>query len=64
MRSRFAAYCEASNKTFAFTFPAAVVLAAMFWHLSDSWFWLVPAATAVIEAAAKAVEIWKRPRQG
>lgn len=62
IRSRFSAYFSASNKTFAVSFPAAVVLAACLWHLSDSWFWLVPAVTAAIEAMAKALEIWKRTR--
>ena len=62
IRSRFAAYFAASNKTFAVSFPAAVVLAACLWHLSDSWLWLVPAVTAVIETMAKALEIWNRIR--
>ena len=60
MRSRFAAYFAASNKMFAMTFPAVVVLAAALWTTSDSWFWVVPAVVAVIEAVAKAFEIWTR----
>lgn len=60
MRSRFAAYVAASNKSFALTFPAAILCAAALWSMSDSLFWLVPAVTAVIEAAAKAHEILKR----
>jgi hypothetical protein len=63
MRSRFAAYFAASNKSFALTFPAAVLCAAALWHMSDSLFWLVPAVTAAIEAAAKAYDIWIRKRQ-
>ena len=61
--SQFAAYFAASNKAFAISFPAAAVLAACLWYLSDSWLWLVPAVTAVIEAMAKALEIWNRKRQ-
>ena len=60
IRSRFAAYFAASNRTFAVSFPAAAVLAACLWHLSDSWFWLIPAVTATIETMAQALEIWKR----
>lgn len=60
MWTRFSAYFAASNRTFACSFPAAVVLAAALYYLSASWFWLVPAVTAVIEAMAKIVEIWHR----
>ncbi len=60
MRTRLSAYFAVSNRTFAYSFPAAVVLAVALYYLSASWFWLVPAVTAVIEAIAKAVDIWNR----
>lgn len=60
MWSRFANYFAASNKSFAVTFPAAVLVAACMRSMSDHWFWMVPAAVAVIEAIAKVVEVWKR----
>lgn len=62
MNSRFAAYFAASNRTFAQTFPTTLVTAAALRYLSDSWFWLVPAVIAAIEAAAKAYEMWARKR--
>jgi hypothetical protein len=39
-----------------------LVTAAALRYLSDSWFWLVPAVIAAIEAAAKAYEMWARKR--
>jgi hypothetical protein len=62
MHSRFAAYFAASNKTFAYTFPVTLVVAASLRSLSDSPFWLVPAVIAAIEAIAKTCEIWTRKR--
>ena len=63
MWTRFAAYFDASNRMFALTFPSALLLAAALWHLSDSLLWLVPAVTAMIEAMAKGVDIWKRKQR-
>ena len=63
MWTRFAAYFAASNRTFAYSFPSTVVLAAALYYLSASWLWLVPAVTAVIEAIAKALEIRNRKQQ-
>ena len=63
MKARFAAYFAASNQTFAYSFPSTVVLAAALYYLSASWLWLLPAVTAVIEAMAKAFEIWTRKQQ-
>ena len=59
MWTKLAAYRDLSNRTFASNFPLAILCAVSLRYLSDSFFWVVPAIAAVIEAMVKGYEIWK-----
>lgn len=60
MGNRLSGYFAASNKNFAINFPAALICAVALWYLLGSFYWVIPAIFAVIEAAAKIYEIVRR----
>ena len=61
MSDKFSTYFEMTNRTFAISFPCALVSAAGIWYLTHSAFWVAPVLSiAAIELAAKVYEISER----
>jgi hypothetical protein len=63
MFEKFSTYFEMTNKTFATSFPCALVSAAGIWYLTRSALFVAPVlAIAAIELAAKVHEMSNRRR--
>ena len=61
MFDKFSTYFEMMNRTFAISFPCALVSVAGIWYLTRSAFFVTPVlCIAAIELAAKVYEISKR----